>query len=97
MNHKVKGIGKLILALAVMAAVLFVSFCGIGKERKGSVDGIRLGLDLAGGVSITYETVKENPTDEEMKDTVYKLRKRVDDSGQTEAEVYQEGEKRLKW
>lgn len=95
MNHKVKGIGKLILALAVMAAVLFVSFCGIGKERKGSADGIRLGLDLAGGVSITYETVKENPTDEEMKDTVYKLRKRVDDSGQTEAEVYQEGENRI--
>jgi len=95
MNHKVKGLGKLILTIAVMAAVLFVSLCGIGEERKGSADGIRLGLDLAGGVSITYEAAKENPTDEEMKDTVYKLRKRVDDSGQTEAEVYQEGDKRI--
>ncbi len=95
MNHKVKGLGKLILAVAVMAAVLFVSLCGIGKEKKGSADGIRLGLDLAGGVSITYEAAKENPTDEEMKDTVYKLRKRVDDSGQTEAEVYQEGDNRI--
>lgn len=95
MNHKVKGLGKLILAVAVMAAVLFVSLCGIGESKKGSADGIRLGLDLAGGVSITYEAVKENPTEEEMKDTVYKLRKRVDDSGQTEADVYQEGDNRI--
>ncbi|MBQ8798808.1 MAG: protein translocase subunit SecD [Lachnospiraceae bacterium] len=95
MNHKVKGLGKIVLTLVVLAAVLFVSLCGIGKNRKGSADGIRLGLDLAGGVSITYEAVKENPTDEEMKDTLYKLRKRVDDSGQTEADIYMEGENRI--
>ena len=95
MNHKVKGFGKMFLALAVCAAILFVALCGVGEKKAGSADGIRLGLDLAGGVSITYETVKENPTDEEMKDTVYKLRKRVDDSGQTEADVYQEGDNRI--
>ena len=95
MNHKVKGLIKLFLAVLVGAAVLFVAFCGIGKEKKGSAEGVRLGLDLAGGVSITYETVKENPTEEEMEDTIYKLRKRVDDSGQTEAEVYQEGDNRI--
>ena len=95
MNHRVKGCGKLFLTLAVGAAVLFTALCGIGPEKKGSAEGIRLGLDLEGGVSITYETVKENPTDEEMKDTIYKLRKRVDDSGQTEADVYQEGDNRI--
>ncbi|MBQ9766970.1 MAG: protein translocase subunit SecD [Lachnospiraceae bacterium] len=95
MNHKTKGFLKLLLTLAVGGAVAFVALCGVGKNKTGSADGIRLGLDLAGGVSITYETVKENPTDEEMEDTVYKLRKRVDDSGQTEADVYREGENRI--
>lgn len=95
MNHKVKGFGKLFLTLVVAAAVLFVALCGVGEKKKGSAEGIRLGLDLAGGVSITYEAVKENPTEEEMKDTVYKLRKRVDDSGQTEADVYLEGDNRI--
>ena len=95
MNHKVKGFGKLILALLVAAAILFVALCGVGANKKGSAKGIRLGLDLAGGVSITYEAVKENPTEEEMNDTKYKLRKRVDDSGQTEADVYLEGDTRI--
>lgn len=95
MSHKGKGLLKLLLALAAGGAVIFVALYGIGKNKKGSAEGIRLGLDLAGGVSITYETVKENPTAEEIKDTVYKLQKRVDDSGQTEAAVYQEGENRI--
>ncbi len=95
MNHKVKGFGKLFLTLLVTAAILFVALCGVGANKKGSAKGIRLGLDLAGGVSITYEAVKENPTEEEMNDTKYKLRKRVDDSGQTEADVYLEGDNRI--
>lgn len=95
MNHKVKGFGKLFLAVAVCAAILFTALCGFGEKKKGSAEGIRLGLDLAGGVSITYEAVKENPTEEEMEDTKYKLRKRLDDSGQTEADVYLEGENRI--
>lgn len=95
MNHKVKGLLKLLLALAAGGAIIFIALCGIGTNKKGSAEGIRLGLDLAGGVSITYETVKENPTAEELKDTVYKLQKRVDDSGQTEAAVYQEGDNRV--
>ncbi|MCH5274130.1 MAG: protein translocase subunit SecD [Lachnospiraceae bacterium] len=95
MSHKGKGLLKLLLALAAGGAIIFVALCGIGKNKRGSAGGIRLGLDLAGGVSITYETVKENPTAEELKDTVYKLQKRVDDSGQTEAAVYQEGDNRI--
>ena len=30
MNHKVKGFGKLFLAILVGAAVLFTALCGIG-------------------------------------------------------------------
>ena len=34
---------------------------------------IKLGLDLAGGVSITYQAKEENPSSEDMADTIYKL------------------------
>ncbi len=95
MNHKVKGYGKLVLTLLVAAAVLFVALCGVGENKKGSAKGIRLGLDLAGGVSVTYEAVKESPTEQEMEDTKHRIRKRVDASGQTEADVYLEGENRI--
>lgn len=95
MNHKVKGALKLLVAIAIGAALILIAVFGIGKNGKGSAKGVHLGLDLAGGVSITYETVKEDPTTEEMKDTIYKLQKRVDDSGQTEANVYQEGTNRI--
>ena len=42
-----------------------------------TMDDIKVGLDLAGGVSITYQAVDENPTSEEMSDTIYKLQQRV--------------------
>ncbi len=56
--------------------------------------GIKLGLDLAGGVSITYATVEENPSAEDMADTQYKLQQRVENYS-SEAEVYQEGSNRI--
>ncbi len=95
MNHKVKGYLKMILAMAVAAAVVFVSLKGIGEKKTGSAEGIRLGLDLDGGVSITYETVKEDPTDMEMQTTIDRLRKRLDEIGQNEANIYKEGANRI--
>lgn len=78
---------------ATPAAVTGSSVTGSAvTDSKGSW--IRLGLDLQGGVSVTYEAVKENPTAEEMQDTVYKMQKRVEDYS-TEASVYQEGENRV--
>ena len=59
-----------------------------------TMDDIKLGLDLAGGVSITYQAVEENPSSEEMSDTIYKLQQRVQNYS-TEAEVYQEGSNRI--
>ena len=56
---------------------------------------IKQGLDLAGGVSITYQVVgDEDPSDEDMSDTVYKLQKRVE-TYSTEALVYREGSDRI--
>lgn len=94
MKDKRKGILSLCLAVIVIAALCFVAFVGIGKQHKGTAEHIRLGLDLAGGVSITYEADKENPTDTEMNDTIYKLQKRVENYS-TEAAVYKEGTNRV--
>lgn len=71
-----------------------VAGIGIGKEHKGSAKNIGLGLDLAGGVSITYETVKSNPTEQQMTDTISKLRMRAE-AITSESDVYQEGSNRI--
>ncbi len=94
MNSKVKGIFQILLILLVTAALGVVSWTGIGKSHRGRAKNIRLGLDLAGGVSVTYEATKENPTAQEMSDTVYKMQQRVQNES-TEASVYQEGNNRV--
>ena len=91
---KGKALGILVLILAIMAgmswyAATIISTVGVGENRN-----IKLGLDLAGGVSITYRAVEDNPSEEDMKDTVYKLQKRVEGYS-TEASVYQEGNDRI--
>ncbi|WWR14924.1 protein translocase subunit SecD [Lachnospiraceae bacterium JLR.KK008] len=61
----------------------------------GAASDIKQGLDLAGGVSITYQVVgEEAPSDEDMKDTIYKLQQRVEGYS-TESQVYQEGSDRI--
>ncbi|MBR0039076.1 MAG: protein translocase subunit SecD [Lachnospiraceae bacterium] len=82
MKNVGKGIIKLIVILALIAGAVY-----IGKEAAPL---IKLGLDLDGGVSITYQAAKDNPTSEEMGDSVYKLQLKAQDYS-TEAEVYQEG------
>lgn len=94
MKNTKKGILQLLLVIVVIAALGSVSLIGIGKQHKGSAKNIKLGLDLAGGVSITYQAKKESPTATEMKDTIDKIQKRVD-SYSSEAEVYQEGTNRI--
>lgn len=94
MNSKVKGILQILLVVVLIAAFGFVAGKGIGGGHRGSAKNIRLGLDLQGGVSVTYQANKENPTDQEMTDTIYKMQQRVQDVS-TEAAVYQEGDNRI--
>ncbi len=92
-----KGTGYLVfLAFIVITAALgYIALVGVGAEKAGSMERIKLGLDLAGGVSITYEAVgEETPTAEDISDTIYKLRRRIDKFS-TEAQVYQEGDRRI--
>ena len=94
MNKKKARI-VLVGMIALLAVLVYTTVFGIGKTGTGSVKNIILGLDLSGGVSITYEAKgDQSPTDEQMKDTVYKLQQRVQGYS-TEAQVYQEGSDRI--
>nr|WP_317283110.1 protein translocase subunit SecD [uncultured Sellimonas sp.] len=91
---KKTGIVSLLLTVLLIGVLGFATIVGFGSEHTGAMKNIKLGLDLAGGVSITYKVKDDNPTKEEMSDTVYKLQKRVDGYS-TEATVYQEGNDRI--
>lgn len=91
---KSKSILSLLLTVILIVGLGFTVITGIGKSKTGAMKNIKLGLDLAGGVSITYQVKDKNPTKEEMSDTIYKLQKRVEQYS-TEASVYQEGDDRI--
>lgn len=92
---KSRAIITLLLSLIALGLLSYIAIFGIGADKTGAAQNIRQGLDLAGGVSITYQVVgEENPSDDDMKDTIYKLQRRVE-SYSTEAQVYQEGEDRI--
>ncbi|WP_099468564.1 protein translocase subunit SecD [Konateibacter massiliensis] len=84
-------LGVIILFILLLS---YTAAYGLGKTQTGAAKNINLGLDLAGGVSITYQAVGETPTAEQMSDTVYKLQKRVENYS-TESEVYQQGDNRI--
>ncbi|MDO5564496.1 MAG: protein translocase subunit SecD [Eubacteriales bacterium] len=86
MKRHFKGAIRLILALAIIAGAMYLGYI--------STSDIKLGLDLNGGVSITYKSQTENPDAEQMSDAVYKLQLKAQDYSQ-EAEVYQEGNDRI--
>ena len=91
---KNRGIVSLVLTVVLIALMGFTVLVGFGKTGTGAMKNIKLGLDLKGGVSITYQVKDKNPTEEEMSDTIYKLQKRVEQYS-TEASVYQEGSDRI--
>ena len=92
---KKKGWLSLLGILLAIAAGTYICLFGVDDQKSGSASAIKQGLDLAGGVSITYEVVgEEDPSPEDMADTLYKLQKRVEVYS-TEALVYQEGSNRI--
>ncbi len=92
---KNKAIVVLLCILLILAGVTYIDIFGVNPEGEGSVADINLGLDLAGGVSITYQGVGgEEPSSTDMSDTIAKLQKRVEGYS-TEAIVYQEGSDRI--
>ena len=85
----------LLIVIALTVAFAFMVVYGVGQDKVGAASEIKLGLDLAGGVSITYQAVgEEKPSKSDMDDTIYKLQRRVEGYS-TEAQVYKEGEDRI--
>lgn len=92
---KSRAIVILLVFLLLLGGFGYTAAVGLGADGSGSAASINLGLDLEGGVSITYQVVgDENPNAEDMADTIYKLQKRVEGYS-TEAVVYKEGTDRI--
>lgn len=92
---KSRAVVSLIVYVLILGLLGYTAIFGVGSDKSGAAESIKLGLDLAGGVSITYQVVgDENPSAEDMSDTIYKLQQRVDGYS-TEAQVYQEGTDRI--
>ena len=94
MNTKKKGMLQLLFTVVVIAACAFIVLFGFGKWNRGKAENINLGLDLAGGVSVTYEAVDKGVTENEMNLTLEKLKQRVQ-TYSLESDVYLEGNNRI--
>ena len=98
---KGQGVAWLVVLLACIVGFGYLAFNIVTATVSDKDDyDIRLGLDLAGGVSITYQVVGDKPSTEDLNDTVTKLQKRIEnelgsDSSTTEASVYPVGDDRI--
>ena len=92
---KKSSIVTLVIMAVLTVLLAYTVFFGWGDVfHTGSMKNIRTGLDLSGGVSITYEATEAAPAASDMEDTIYKLQQRVTQFS-TEANVYQQGLNRI--
>lgn len=91
-----KSKSAVILAFVVVCLGLVSWFAGTVIKDTGNngKNSIALGLDLSGGVSITYQIVTEDYTTSDVEDTKAKLEERAA-SYTTEYSVYQSGDGRI--
>lgn len=91
---KTKALLNLLIFLLLLAGGIYMVVAGVGETESGRINNIPLGLDLQGGLSVTYEIQNEKPTTDEIDATIDKLQRRVD-AYSSEGEVYQEGDDRI--
>lgn len=91
---KRKAVINLIIFFLLLAGGIYMAIAGVGKNESGKTANVPLGLDLQGGLSVTYEIQDEKPSKDEIAATVDKLQRRVDEYS-SEGEVYQEGDDRI--
>ncbi len=91
---KKQSIAALIIMAVITVLLGLTAIRGWGDGKTGSMQNIRTGLDLSGGVSITYEATEAAPSASDMEDTIYKLQQRVTQFS-TESNVYQQGLNRI--
>ena len=91
---KRKAVINLIIFFLLLAGGIYMAIAGVGQNESGKTANVPLGLDLQGGLSVTYKIQDEKPTSDEINATVDKLQRRVD-AYSSEGEVYQEGNDRI--
>ncbi|MEE0944993.1 MAG: protein translocase subunit SecD [Clostridia bacterium] len=90
---KKKSIAVLALMIVIAVAMNYIAFFGItiGNMSWGGVldeeEGIRRGIDLAGGSVISFQANAENPTEAEMDIVESIFTARLNNSGYTEARI----------
>ena len=99
---KSKSIVKFAIVILIIATLSYIAAYGltIGDYHIASVtdeeNGIKKGMDLAGGATILFEADTDNVADGDMAAVVEVLRTRLDSAGQFEATVAQQGKKRVR-
>ncbi|MBQ6239944.1 MAG: protein translocase subunit SecD [Firmicutes bacterium] len=91
----IKNVLILLLVTAVIVCTSLFAFIGLDSARVG-MQNIHLGLDLAGGVSITYQAKEANPTQNQMDGARAIINNRLTSLGYTEATSYQDGTNRIR-
>ena len=94
MTNKRKGFLQLLAIVLVIVGLGVYAYIGEVNDKVPGVSDIGLGLDLDGGLSITYETEETAPDAEKLAMTIYRMQQRVENYS-TEAQVYQRGENRI--
>lgn len=93
---KTKNAIVLCLITVIVICFALVSLAGVGNFGIGAKN-IHLGLDLAGGVSITYQAAEgTNPTADEMDGALAVIQRRLDAKGYTEANAFLDGSNRIR-
>ena len=82
----------IIAFLLVLGVAIYTAIFGVAD--RGKVEYIKLGLDLKGGLSVTYEIQEDDYSDKDLEDTKYKIEKRVD-AYTNEYSVYEDGDKKI--
>lgn len=82
----------IIAFLLVLGVAIYTAIFGVAD--RGKVEYIKLGLDLKGGLSVTYEIQEDDYSDKDLEDTKYKIEKRVE-AYTNEYSVYEDGDKKL--
>ncbi len=96
-----KGILWFVAVIVVITLIVFTSIRGLNLgvvEIPSATEGIRLGLDLAGGAAITFEAYAEDggiPSADDMEVTKSIFIERLDKEGYTEATVQKVGDDRI--
>lgn len=91
---RMRAIFGLLVFLALMAGGVYMAIFGVGEKGTGKAKNVPFGLDLQGGLSVTYQITTPDPSSDEISATMDKLQRRVD-TYSSEGEVYQEGEDRI--